>query len=522
MTRKPAYSELLDAFHDQELLIEIGRDLMRERDTDRLLRRILEVSRFITGADAGSIFLAEGSDANPLLRFKYTHTASMPLPYEEFTMTRSTNSIAGYVSLTGETLNIPNVYDLDPSLPFGFNNSFDLAHGYITKSMLSVPMNNHEGTIVGVIQLINSKEKNTGHLENPDEIKLKTTEDFREMVVPFKERYVPLMESIAAQAAIALENAAMIKRIRNQFEQFVVASVEAVEDRDPPTSGHSRRVAELSVRIGRRLNQLQENYNQAPVFTETQLKELEFAALLHDFGKLYIDPGIFLKAKKLYPQDMDMLKLRLRYLRRSMELDFALRSSGLDTQALDALNKEREKTIAELAEISETIEKLNEPTLTAIPPGELIQKILESPVPSVLGVENEKIPLLTEQEIYNLQIPKGSLNDTERREIEQHVIRSYEFVKRIPWPPEFEKIPVYIRCHHEMLDGSGYPDGLKKEQIPVQGRILAVADIFDALTATDRPYKKAVPVPKALAILQEEAERGRLDGELVAVLENLA
>ncbi len=521
MSEPLSYEELLDSYHDQELLIEIGRDLMRERDTERLLRRILDVSRQITGADAGSIFLAEGIDATPMLRFKYSYTASLDLPYEEFVMPRTTKSIAGYVSLTGKTLNIPDVYHLDPELPFTFNNSFDLANGYRTKSMLTVPMTDHTGAIIGVIQIINSKELELGSRIQADTILLRTPQEFETLVIPFRERYESLMESVAAQAAVALENAAMIKRIESQFEQFVKAAVDAVEERDPATSGHSYRVAQQAVKLALRLNQDDEAAGNPPHFSGAALKELEYAGLLHDFGKVYIDPSVFLKAKKLYPGDYEKLQLRLKYLRRSLELDFAQRRPTLTADEVKILDAERDRTIRELVDITRRIAELNEPSLTNADPEEAIDRILKTQFARSTGIDDEPIPLLTEAEAENLAIKRGSLNRAERAEIERHVTRSYEFVKRIPWPRELEGIPLYVKTHHEMLNGTGYPDGLEADDIPLQGRILAVTDVYDALTASDRPYKKAVPPEKALAILTEEADRGRLDGDLVRLLRDI-
>lgn len=521
MTASPTYGELLDSFEDQRLLIEIGRDLMRIRDRDKLLRRILEVSRLMTGADAGSIFLAEEIDGVPKLRFKYSHTASMPLPYEEFVMPRTVGSIAGYVSLTGQSLNIEDVYKLPHELPYSFNDSFDLAHGYRTKSMLAVPMTDHTGSVVGVVQLLNSKEVPDTYGNDPDKIILKTPEDFEEKVVSFKERYVPLMEAVAAQAAVALENATMIKRIQTQFEQFVAAAVDAVEARDPATSGHSSRVAEHAVVIARELNRRAEAKGETPRFTDSQLVELEYAGLLHDFGKVYIDPLIFQKAKKLFPGDYDRLKLRLKYLRRSLELDFAQRSLGAERCPDAELDRKREAVVAELIEITRAIDQLNEPAMVEEDPATVIERIRGVALPAVTGVDEEPIPLLTEQEIFNLRTPRGSLNPEERLEIERHVVRSYEFVKRIPWPPEYANIPSYVRSHHELLDGSGYPDKLTAPDIPLQARILTVVDIYDALTASDRPYKKSASPDRAISILRDEAARGKLDASLVELFSEL-
>lgn len=521
MNDSPTYGELLDSFEDQRHLIEIGRDLMRIRDRDKLLRRILEISRLMTGADAGSIFLAEEIEGKPSLRFKYSHTVSRQLPYEEFAMPRTVGSIAGYVSLTGQSLNIEDVYLLPADLPYSFNKSFDLAHGYRTKSMLAVPMADHTGAVVGVVQLLNSKEAPGSYGIDPDGVVLATPDDFETLVVPFKERYVPLMEAVAAQAAVALENAAMIKRIQTQFEQFVAAAVDAVEARDPATSGHSARVASLAVAVAEELDRRDGAAGREPRFGEIKLTELKYAGLLHDFGKVYIDPLIFQKAKKLFPGDYERLVLRMKYLQRSLELDFERRGEALPPKERKRLDRKREATLRELEDVSRLIAELNEPSLTAEDPEAVIERIRKASLPRVSGVDGEEIPLLTEEEAFNLRTARGSLNPEERKEIERHVVRSYEFVKRIPWPPEYAAIPEIVKSHHEQLDGSGYPDGLKGDQIPFQSRILAVADVYDALTATDRPYKKAASPELAAAILREDAAAGKLDGELVEILLSL-
>jgi HD-GYP domain-containing protein (c-di-GMP phosphodiesterase class II) len=515
------YDELIDTFEDQRLLIEIGRDLMHERDTDKLLRKILDISRQMTAADAGSIFLAEEQDGKPVLRFKYTYTASKPLPYEEFVMPRTMGSIAGYVSLTGTSLNINDVYLLPEDLPYSFNDSFDIAHGYRSKSMLTVPMLDHTGAIVGVIQLLNSKEVLGVNTTNPDAILLVSPEDFEHKVVPFKDRYIHLMEAVASQAAISLDNANMIRRIKSQFEQFVVAAVDAVEARDPATSGHSSRVAHYACALALAINEEATQEAKPELFTPVALKELEFSGVLHDFGKVYIEPAIFQKAKKLFPGDLDRLRLRLKYLRRSLELDFAERCLDCNDTDRKCIAEEREQSLETITRIGSLIEDLNEPRILEEDPADIIDRIFSSDIPPVKGVNGEEIPLLTDSEIFNLCVKRGSLNPDERAEIERHVVLSYEFVKQIPWPPEYANIPKYVRAHHEMLDGSGYPDKLQGDDIPVQSQLLAVADIYDALTASDRPYKKAAPPERALAILDDEAKRGRLNSHYVGIMRHL-
>lgn len=515
--------DLADAYIDQRLLISIGRNLNVERDLALLLRMILDVSRKITGADAGSIFLLE--DQGQSLRFKYSETFSCNVDYQEFTMRRDAHSIAGYVSITGQTLNFPDVYELGQDLPFRFNRSFDTNNGYRTKSMLVVPMKNHLGEAIGVIQLINSKEDpSLPPGASTESIKLECPEDFERKVVPFKPRYDSLMVAVANQAAIALENSRMIKQIQEQFESFVSASVTAVESRDPATSGHSHRVAALSVALALALNQDSQGAYAQVRLADHELKELRYAGLLHDFGKVYIDPQVFLKAKKLYPRDYDYLMMRINYLYRSIELGYSQRQverlrQSPDQAAIEETNAKMAQDLEELLKIQTLISILNEPKPLDCDPVAEIGKILDTQLPEfAVGKAGEAIPLLTPEEITNLSIKRGSLNEAERKIIESHVEHTYAFVSKIPWPPEFSHIPEYAYCHHELLDGSGYPRGLKEGDIPLQARILAVCDIFDALAASDRPYKKALDLDKILDILGDEGGRGKLDGELVRIL----
>ncbi len=506
---------LLDTRNDQDALISIGKSLTAEKDPDKLLRSILFMSKKITGADAGSIFLVEeGNQGEKLLRFRYSHTFSKELDYEEFTMPCNTESISGYVAETGNVLNLPDVYNLPDDAPVSFNNSFDQTHGYRSRSMLVVPMRNHVDEIIGVIQLINSKESsvNRGRYTGNEayEVFLETPEDFDKKVVPFDQRYESLMESVAGQAAVALENTRMMKQIETQFQEFVKASVGAIESRDPATSGHSFRVAEMCLALAREVNTVQTGPLAQWRFTESQMKELEFAALLHDFGKVYIDEAIFQKAKKLYARDYDNLKLRLSFLLRSLELDSC---------AEGCRQGETDSRIEELKEIMGLVDTLNEPKIFVDNLDEQVDGILARQEELLArDLEGKPIPLLTEEEEENLRIRKGSLNGRERTIIESHVEHTYSFVSKIPWPQEFSRIPDIARQHHEMLNGAGYPRGLEGEDILPQGRMMAIADIFDALSAADRPYKKAVPLSKVLEILREEAARGKLDSDLVELL----
>jgi len=515
-------ARLLDMKQDQEDLIKIGRSLSTEKNMPKLLRQILMLSKKITGADAGSIYLVEEDENGKRIRFKYSHTFSKDLPLEEFVIPFDTNSIAGYVAVTGKVLNIPDVYKLSPNDPISFNKKFDLSNNYRSTSMIVIPMRNHANEVIGVVQLINCKEPidptfSTGN--EAFEIALNTEEDFREKVRPFDRRYESLMESVAAQAAIAIENNRMIQQIQNQFEEFVKASVSAIESRDPATSGHSFRVAEICRRLALAINTEKGGAFAQNQFTDTQIKELEFAALLHDFGKVYIDPSIFMKEKKLYPFELQNLILKLNYLYKNVELqytsDFFKNADTDQNSSIQKIETEKSKFLEMVLKIKNSIVALNEPTVSEANPAEIIEN-LNKQIAEIkcYDIEGKLIDIMTDEVKSNLSIKKGSLNDKERKEIESHVLHTYNFVSKIPWPSEFRKIPEIALMHHEKLDGTGYPNGFTEDKIPIQSRMIAIADIYDALTANDRPYKKSLPHEKALAILRAEAEKNKIDPNL--------
>ncbi len=461
------------------------------------------------------------------LRFKYSHTQSRDIPIEEFTMEINKNSISGYVATTGEVLNIPNAYDLDPLAPYSFNPYIDKEYNYISRSMLVVPMKNHRDEIIGVIQLINSKEdlNSSAHGNEAYLMVLKTKEDFDNYVVTFDHRYDSLLQAIAGQAAVAMENSQLIHQIQMQFEEFVKASISAIESRDPATSGHSFRVANICLEIAKEINRTSTGPLAETTFSENELKELEFAALLHDFGKVYIDLNIFKKAKKLFPQDLENLILRLDYLYRFTELKFSKKINNLrgdlsnNRNKIKALWSQEYTELNRISEIKNEIISLNEPAYSEIDPTERLTPILRDITQlECESTTGDKMQILTEENITNLSIRKGSLNAMERKEIESHVTETYNFVSKIPWPPEYANIPEIALRHHELLDGSGYPDGIKgKELLTLQSRIMTVADIFDALSAHDRHYKKSVPLEKCLAIIEEEADKGKLDSDVVKI-----
>ncbi len=495
-------------------LIEIARALTTEHEIDKLLGLILEKSRFVTGADAGSVYVVEGTErelSRRLLRFKLSQNDSVTFDSREFTMPMSPNSMAGYVALERKTLSIEDVYDMPSGSPFGFDRSFDQRVGYRTRSMLVTPLVSSQGEVLGVLQLINKKRE--------PRAKLLQLEDFERQVVPFDDRSEQLLTTLAAQAGIALENAVLYDEIRGIFEGFVHASVEAIEARDPTTSGHSRRVAELTVRLAQAVERETEGVYKDVGWRREDLRELEYASLLHDFGKIGVREHVLVKAKKLYPQDFSAVRQRFDFVWRSAELDVLRRQfealrRGASEQELAALEQELAQRLAELELAWQVVEQANEPTV--LPAGSF-QRIEELGRQTYVDLQGAPRPLLGPEEVTKLSVMRGSLTAEEFEEIRSHVSHTYRFLSKIPWGKSFSRLAMIAGCHHERLNGTGYPNRLHAEAIPLQSKLMSISDIFDALTASDRPYKRAVPVDKALEILGFEVKDGHVDGELVRI-----
>lgn len=493
-------------------LIEIARAISTEREIKKLLDLILEKSRFITGADAGSIYVVEGDDPDPArraLRFKLSHNDSVTFDSREFTVPISARSMAGYVALHRRPLNIGDVYDLPPRSPYGFDRSFDQKTGYRTKSMLCAPLIARGGDVVGVIQLINKKRD--GHA------RLTCDADFDRMVVPFDQRSEELLVTLASQAGIALENAVLYDEIRRMLEGFVAASVEAIEQRDPTTSGHSRRVADLTVGLARAVERETEGPYKEVTWTDDDLRELEYASLLHDFGKIGVREEVLIKAKKLYPHELDRIRARFDYVERTMEVDVLQRKLRLLERGggggeLKALDEELAQRRAELEAAYAAILTANEPTVLRGGDFAKIESVARETYCSMDGCQH---PLITPGEVASLSVARGSLTSGEIDEIRSHVTHTFEFLAQVPWGKKFRRIASIAGSHHERLNGTGYPNRLRAEEIPLQSKMMTIADIFDALTASDRPYKKAVPLERALDILDFEVKDQHIDGSLV-------
>ncbi len=495
-------------------LNKIGVALSAERDIDTLLELILSKSREITGADAGSLYLVErartGEPAGDLLRFKLAQNDTVIVPFEEFTMPLDEGSIAGHAAQSGRVVNVADAYRLPAGSPFRISSSFDERSGYRSKSMLVVPMRDHENAVIGVVQLINKKR-------DPSTV-LRPLSLVEEEVVPFTSVDEELAESLASQAAVAFENAKLLQDIRDLFEAFVRAAVTAIEQRDPTTSGHSERVAVLTVGLAERVDAASSGPFAEVRLDRDELRELRYAALLHDFGKVGVREKVLVKGKKLYFGQLAAIQQRFAYIGKSLEVDHlrrkldAITSDSLSEAELLQLDTEYEARRAELYRLLETVLRANEPSVLE---EETFHTLMDLPKRTFRDWQGAPQPFLTSQEVAALSIRRGSLSEEERRQIESHVTHTYEFLSKIRWTSEFSRIPEIAWAHHEKLDGSGYPRGLRAGEIPLQSRMMAIADIYDALVAWDRPYKRAVSVDRALSILDEEAKAGKLDPRLL-------
>jgi HD-GYP domain-containing protein (c-di-GMP phosphodiesterase class II) len=493
-------------------LTRIGVALGTERDLDTLLDLILTQARRITSSDAGSLYLIEGEPGEKRLRFRLAQTYSKPeAPFVEFTMPMDRTSLAGYAAVTGEPLVIDDAYFLPPDVEYTINRSFDERYGYRTKSMLVIPMKDHKEQVIGVLQLINRKRTFEAVLAAPA--------DVERQVVPFSRRTVELVTALAGQAAVAIENGQLYREIERLFEGFVQAAVRAIEQRDPTTFGHSGRVANMTVRLAAVVDQAGNGPYRSLKFTREQIREIRYAGLLHDFGKVGVREEVLVKAKKLYPLQLELIRQRHDFVQRSAERDFwRKRAEFLEQHGrtgyepfLRTLKEQHAQELAALERFLTAVLQANEPTVL---PTKRFEELLDLAGRTFEDLSGAARPYLTEDEVRYLSIPKGSLDETERLEIESHVNHTYNFLKEIPWTRELQHIPLIAYGHHEKLDGRGYPRGVVGDAIPIQTRMMTISDIYDALTAADRPYKAAVVQARALDIMADEVKAGQLDQEL--------
>jgi HD-GYP domain-containing protein (c-di-GMP phosphodiesterase class II) len=451
-------------------IVEVAKAMTAERQLRRLLGLIIDAAAGVAEADRCSIFVVD----------RERHQLWTPVAHGTGEIRLSLDAgVVGAVARAGRPERIPDAY-ADPR----FSREVDASTGYRTRDLLCVPMLNTAGEVVGVIQALNRRE---GTFNDEDQ---------------------ELLEALAGPAASAIENAVLHEEIERLFEGFVRASVTAIESRDPTTAGHSERVATFTVARARAVEQAPPAAWRGVRFDAASLQQLRYAALLHDFGKVGVREQVLVKADKLYPHQLELLVSRFELARAALQVErLAARLAGADEAGL----AERER---ELDGVWEVIQLANRPTVLPEAAGARLRELAGLRFAMPGGAAR---PLVTEDELRLLSIEKGSLSLEERREIESHVTHTYRFLSQIPWTRTLRRVPEIAHGHHEKLDGRGYPRAVPGGEIAVETRMMTIADIYDALTASDRPYKKALPAERALDILGDEARRGQIDAPLLSV-----
>ncbi len=464
-------------------LLDVAKAMTAVRDLDSLLPLILREATRVVEADRCSLFILDRDRGELWSRVAQGTNTEIRFPVG--------TGIAGAVATTGQVINIQDAY-ADPR----FNRTFDVTNNYKTKSILAVPMRDTRGEVTGVIQALNALD---GTFDSEDE---------------------ELLLALGGQASGAVENALLHEEINRLFEGFVQASVVAIEARDPTTAGHSNRVASLTVCLAESTENAPGGPYRGLKFSSTEIQEINYASLLHDFGKVGVREAVLVKAEKLYPQELEVLKARFELARKDRQMQSYIRRLDAIRMGKPLAEVEAEevarlaKDEKELDELLDFILQCNKPTVLAQGGFERLTGLSQL---SFNDSRDRPHALLTSQEVQVLSITRGSLSAVERREIESHVTHTFRFLSQIPWTRSLKKVPEIAYAHHEKLDGKGYPRSIPVDRIPVQSKMMAIADIYDALTASDRPYKKAVPHVMALDILKTESDKGQLDKELFKV-----
>jgi HD-GYP domain-containing protein (c-di-GMP phosphodiesterase class II) len=480
-------------------LTEIGLALSAEKNISKLLEMILDEARDLSNADAGTLYIVDDDKMhlcfeimqNDTMKTRMGGTSGIEitLPKVPLYINGQPNhsNVSSYTALTGEIVNIPDVYEAE-GFDFTGPRKYDSTTGYRSKSMLVIPMKNHENEIIGVLQLLNAKDIKTGE------------------VVSFFTEYVNLVASLASQAAVALTKTQLIQDLKNLFYSFIKSIATAIDEKSPYTGGHIKRVVFLTMMLAEEINKAADGPFKNIYFNEDEMEELRLAAWMHDVGKITTPEYVVDKSTKLQTIS-DRISL--------IETRFCLIAKLIENKYLNKkieVLKNGENIKTEIKRIDQELGDeiglfYNELNFikTCNNPGEFMDddKItrIKEIAKKIYSLDNKKHYYLTEDEVKNLCIRKGSLTKEERKIIENHAAMTLKILKQLPFPRKLANVPEYAAAHHEKLDGSGYPRGLTEKEMPFQSRIMAVADIFEALTAKDRPYKKPMKLSQAVKIM---------------------
>ncbi len=503
-------------FRRLEQLNGIGAALSRERDIERLLENILEAAKTITGADGGTLYSV--TEDQSALKFEILRTDSLGirlggttgkpidlpmLPLRTAEGAPNDSLVAAHSAIHDRTVNIADAYSAQ-GFDFSGTRAFDARTGYRSQSFLTVPMKNHDRELIGVLQLINARDPETGE------------------VIAFSAADQSLAESLASQAAIALTNRLLVSQLERLFESFVNLINLAIDEKSPYTGGHCQRVPALTMMLAEAAHAVQDGPLAQFAMTDRDRYELKMAGLLHDCGKITTPVHVVDKATKLQTlyDRIGLVDTRFEVLKRDAELAALRRQLALrpvtDAAAEAQVQQALQQELATLDADRNFLRKANIG-------GEAMSAADQQRVRD-MGVQRQwrnpqglQTSFLTAEEVENLTIRSGTLTQAERDIINHHIVATNKMLETLPWPRHLKNVPEYAGGHHERMDGRGYPKGLTREQMSVQARMMGIADVFEALTAADRPYKSGMSLSQALGIMAKMRDGGHIDPDLFDV-----
>jgi len=500
-----------DPLSRAEHLISIGISLSAEKNTNRLLENILIEAQNLTRSDGGTLYMLSDDDR---LSFEIMRTRSLgiakggsthqavqlsPISLYDNNGIPNNTTIAASVALTGESVNIQDVYS-NHRFDFSGTKKYDQKIGYHSMSFLTIPMKNHENRTIGVLQLINAIDEETG---KPTTF---TEEDQR------------LAESLASMAAVALTNHDLLEDLRELLEKFIEVIAGAIDEKSPYTGGHCRRVPEIAMLLADAVHHTSEGMFADLRFSDEQMYELRIAAMMHDCGKITTPIHVVDKATKLETINdrIHLVEGRFAILKREAEISaLHLIHEAASDKKSTAIRSDYQSLLSKLDEELEFLRKCNFGSEYMAEDAQ--QRVKDIAKRRYRDHQGNEQPLLSEEEVHNLTIAKGTLNPEERKVINYHINSTITMLENLPFPKHLRNVPEIAGGHHETMDGKGYPRGLKREDMSVQARIMGIADIFEALTAADRPYKKAMPISVALKILNDMKNNSHIDPDIFEV-----
>ncbi len=493
---------------------QIGLALSCEKDINKLLEMIVLEARVMSNADAGTLYITDKENRhlnfkimqNDTMNIRMGGTSGVEIDLPSVPLYRdgkpNHSNVSSHVAVSGEIVNITDVYEAE-GFDFTGPKKYDATTGYRSKSMLVIPLRNHENDIIGVLQLLNAKNPETGE------------------IIRFSNEYVDEIASLASQAAVALTNTQLIQDLKNLFYAFIKSIATAIDEKSPYTGGHINRVVDLSMLIAEKINETKSPPFNEITFNDYEIEEIRIAAWMHDVGKITTPEYVIDKRTKLQTifDRINLIETRFGLIAKTIETEYLAKKLGLikkgaGDEKIRRLDSELSEKLEELGRDLQIVKACNLP-------GEFLtdenaKRIKDIAARKYLMPDGEH-PYLTEDERDNLLVRKGSLTDMERGIIENHAAVTFKILTHLPFPRKLLNVPEYASGHHEKLDGSGYPRALTADNMPLQSRIIAVADIFEALTARDRPYKKPMLLSQALEIMGKMKNDNHIDPDIYSL-----